>query len=54
MNKEQILSAVASLAQSQGFYGRLLRELRGNEKALDYLEQQKFGDTLDLIMFLEC
>ena len=54
MNKEQILSAVASLAQSQGFYGRLLHQLKDNERALDYLEQQNFGDTLDLIMFLEC
>lgn len=54
MNKEQILSAVASLAKSQWFYGRLLCELRGNEKALDYLEQPNFGDTLDLVMFLEC
>ena len=52
MNKEQILSAVASLAQSQGVYGRLLRELRCNDKALDYLEQQNFGDTLDLVLFL--
>ena len=53
MNKEQILDAVAELACSQGFYGRLLRDLRENPDYLDYLEQQHFSDTLDMILFLE-
>ena len=53
MNKEQILSAVAELACSQGFYGRLLCDLRENPDYLDYLAEQKFRDTLDMILFLE-
>lgn len=51
MNKQEILSAIESLAQSQGFYGRILENL--NDEALDYLEKQNFTDTLDLILFLE-
>lgn len=51
MNKEEILSAIESLAQSQGFYGRILENL--NDETLDYLEKQNFTDTLDLILFLE-
>lgn len=53
MNKEQILDAVAELACSQGFYGRLFRDLQENPDYLDYLEQQHFSDTLDMILFLE-
>jgi hypothetical protein len=53
MNREQILAAVKELAKSQGFYGRLLETLRNNEKALAYLEEQKFGDVVDMVMFLE-
>lgn len=53
MNKEEILKAVKSLAQSQGFYGRLLQQLESNEKALEYLEQQNFKDEIDLILFIE-
>lgn len=54
MNEEQILSAVESLSHSQGFYGRLLAELRNNKQALSYLAKQNFGDVVDLVMFLEC
>ncbi len=54
MDKEQILDAVAELACSQGFYGRLYCELLDNPEYLDYLESQNFGDTLDMILFLEC
>jgi len=46
------------LAQSQGFYGRLLRSITESgeqgEEYLNYLEEQNFGDSLDLIMFIEC
>ncbi len=51
MNKQEILSAIESLAQSQGFYGRILEDL--NDKALDYLEKQNFTDVVDLVLFLE-
>lgn len=51
MNREEIISAIESLATSQGFYGRILENL--NEKYLDYLEKQNFKDIIDLILFLE-
>lgn len=57
MKKEDILKAIRSLAASQGFYGRLLRILTSDEPDavvyLQYLEEQNFKDTIDLVMFLE-
>ena len=57
MKKEDILKAIRSLAASQGFYGRLLMMLTSDEPDavayLQYLEEQNFEDTVDLIMFLE-
>jgi len=53
MNKEQILEAIRTLAQSQGFYGRLLRSIDENPSILDELEAQNFGDTLDMVLYLE-
>lgn len=53
MNKEQILSVIRSLAMSQGFYGRLLRDIEKNEEILDELVAQNFGDALDLVLYLE-
>lgn len=54
MNKQQILDAVASLAGSQGFYGRLYEQLKGNDRALSYLEERHFSDVVDMVLFLEC
>ena len=51
MNREQILATFESLAQSQGFYGRMLASI--TDEALDYLVAQNFKDSLDLILFLE-
>ena len=53
MNKEEILSCVKSLANSQGFYGRLYPELSENEELLEHLEAQKFNHVVELILFLE-
>lgn len=57
MKKEEILSAIRSLAASQGFYGRLLIALSSDEPDsiayLEYLEEQNFKDVVDLVMFLE-
>lgn len=53
MNKEQILQTIKSLAQSQGFYGRLYEQIVDNEEALEYLEKQDFKDPVDMILFLE-
>jgi len=51
MNKEQILETLRKLSQCQGFYGRILRSIE--EEDLEFLEQQNFKTSLDLIMFLE-
>ena len=61
MNMEQILSEISSLASSQGFYGRLLRDilyLKQNDperynKLKETLEAQKFGDAVDMVLFFE-
>jgi hypothetical protein len=60
MNKNDILDAIKSLAMSQGFYGRLLRDIQsdidefGESDLLNHLEAQNFNDTLDIIFYLEC
>lgn len=61
MKMKDILNAIRELANSQGFYGRLLRdliELKENDleqynSIKEELESQNFHDTLDLIMYLE-
>ena len=61
MKMEDILNAIRELASSQGFYGRLLRdltELKENDlesynSIKEELESQNFTDTLDLIIYLE-
>ena len=58
MNKEQILDTIRSLAASQGFYGRLYNALtNGSEQAEEFLatmEEQNFGDVVDMVLWLEC
>lgn len=54
MTKDQILDAIKSLAMSQGFYGRLLSEIDENPDILDELEEQRFSDSVDMVMYLEC
>lgn len=58
MNKKEILSTIKMLASSQGFYSRLyanIMNLKSNErgKILQLLENKKFNDSVDLIMYLE-
>ena len=57
MNKEQILDTIRSLAASNGFYGRLYNFLTdGSEQADEFLaamEEQNFGDAVDMVMWLE-
>ena len=54
MTKDEILNTIKSLAMSQGFYGRLLRDINDNPEILDRLEEQNFQKPLDLVLFLEC
>lgn len=61
MDREAILGAIADLARSQGFYGRLLRaieEVREEDEAryeelMKTLEAQNFGDTVDMVLYFE-
>ena len=61
MNIEEIMAAIRSLAESQGYYGRLyneLREMQTNdpdkwEEVKNMLEGQHFNDTLDMVMYFE-
>lgn len=57
MNRTQILNAVSQLAASQGFYGRLYNALTsGTEEAEEFMQQmeeQNFGDVVDMVMWLE-
>lgn len=53
MNKKEIMEAIKSLAHSQGFYGRLYETLKEDPEALEFLEEQNFKDSLEMVMFLE-
>ena len=53
MNRNDIMFAIKSLSYSQGFYGRLYRDLKGNPETLEFLEKQNFKNSLDMVMFLE-
>lgn len=57
MNKQEILETVKSLANSQGFYTRLYEHLSDNteesEEYLNMLEEKKFKDPVDLILYFE-
>ena len=61
MDIEQIMAAIRSLAESQGYYGRLYNELwemQTNdpekwEEVKNKLEAQNFNDSLDMVMYFE-
>ena len=57
MNRNEILEAIKSLASSQGFYSRLYDTLSNKseqaEEYLMHLENKKFADVVDLILYLE-
>lgn len=61
MNRDEIMAAIKMLASSQGFYTRLysnLCEMRDNDpdefdRNMSILEEQNFGDTVDMVMFFE-
>lgn len=57
MKRNEILANIRMLANSQGFYGRLYRDIMeadNKEEILEYLENQNFGDVVSMIMFFEC
>lgn len=59
MDRQEIRGTFEMLAQSQGFYGRLLRDIdemdkEDREKVWSDLESQNFKDAIDLILYIEC
>ena len=58
MTKETIKKNIANLAQSQGFYGRLLNQIEEDESVLDYLYEQSvqegWKDAVDMVLAIEC
>lgn len=57
MNKKQILTAIYTLALSQGSYGSLYNRLtdgsESSEQILSIMEKQNFSDVADMVMWLE-
>lgn len=61
MNIEEVVDVIEMLADSQGFYGRLLEEILYIEEndPLKYeifktvIEKQEFQDPVDVVMFFE-
>lgn len=61
MDRDDILNAIAELSQSQGFYGRLLRDIldcKENDPSsyddfMSELEARHFGSMLDMVLFFE-
>ena len=61
MNREQILACIDELSKSNGFYSRLKNALSTGreempneyEKFMRELEEQKFTDAVDLVLYLE-
>lgn len=53
MSKEEIYNAIESLSKSQGFYCRVLQSVQENPEVLDKLEELKFKDIVDLVLYLE-
>lgn len=62
MNMNDILETIYELSLSQGFYGRLYRDLmelksenpKGYQELADEWEGKDFKDSLDFILYLEC
>ena len=61
MNRDEIMDTIKMLASSQGFYSRMysnLCEMGDNDpdefdRNMSILEEQNFGDTVDMVMFFE-
>ena len=58
MNRNAIMETIRSLALSQGFYGRLYRQLEDlddetYDEVMQELEEKNFKDVVELVLFLE-
>lgn len=55
---EDVINVLAELSESQGFYGRLLRDISemSDDEFEEFertIEEQDFASTLDIVMFFE-
>ena len=53
MNKQEIILIIESHAKKDGFYKKLLYQIKEQPEILEALEYQNFKHPLDLINFLE-
>lgn len=55
MDWYEIEKVITKLAKSQGFYARLLADIKQDTSGmiLQHLEDQNFRDEIDLVLFLE-
>lgn len=57
MTKDGIKENITILAQSEGFYGRLLNQIEEDEAVLDYLHeksiQEGWKDAVDMVISIE-
>lgn len=56
INVETVKTWVRDLAQSQGFYGRLYRDLNTADQwpaFVEILNENKISDPVDMVLFLE-
>jgi len=56
MDRQEIRQTLFWLAQSQGFYGRVLRNIEeapNQDEIWEKLEQLDFKDPLDIVMYFE-
>ena len=58
MKRDEILGAIKALAKSQGFYGRLLKQVekapeKERETFFSVLEAENFQDVVALCLFFE-
>lgn len=59
MNRDDIMAGFRSLAASQGFYGRLIRNIeeasdKDRERFWTEMESRGFTDMVDVVLFIEC
>ena len=50
----KVIGWIHDLSYSNGFYGRLEKQIQEDRDLLRYLGNQDFDDILDMVMFLEC
>ena len=56
---DDFMTFISTMAYSQGFYGRLKRDIEELDNAeleelKEEIEDKKFTDTLDIVYWLEC